>query len=286
MTALLAIFLLGSFLPANLAEAAILKNAGFIQGNIWYSQDSFSEGDKVRIYSAIFNNSGSDLMGAVEFYDKETKIGSSNFSAINGRLVEVWTDWTATAGAHEIFAKIVNAKISKVGGGFEDVELPSLTTAKSAKSALPKPLPKPVVVPEPLPASGPLGESEEEAAGAAQAREPLAAATSYAKAAVAIINGAADNLAQKIESQKEAVKKEIEVLNSVVSEPNSSPAGPEIGKVESSEKNIQVEKPLKYVYLASLGALGLVLENKILLYIVLFFAGYKIIKYLFRRFYT
>lgn len=275
-------FLLGSFLPADFAGAAVLKNAGFIQGNIWYSENSFFEGDKVRIYSAIFNNSGSDLIGAAEFYDKEEKIGSSNFSAINGRLVEVWTDWTVTVGGHEIFAKIVNAKIAKVGGGFEDVELPSLTTAKSAKSALPKP----VVVPKPLPASEPLRQSEESGTGATKAKESAEAAVGYAKAAISAVNGAADNLAQKIESKKEIIKKEIEALNNVVLESDSTPANPESDDSSGSKENVQFERPLKYVYLASLGALGLVLENKILLYIVLFFAGYKIIKYLFRRFYT
>ena len=48
------LILTGSFARA---DTATIKNAGFIQGNIWFSKNPFFEGDTVRIYSAIINSS-------------------------------------------------------------------------------------------------------------------------------------------------------------------------------------------------------------------------------------
>ncbi len=100
-------------LAASRVSAASL---GFIQGTIWYSKDPFFSGDTVRIYSAVLNGTSDDIIGSVSFYDNGKEIGKTPFTAASsGRLQEVWLDWQATEGEHEISARINNAFITKAG---------------------------------------------------------------------------------------------------------------------------------------------------------------------------
>ncbi len=270
------------WLNSFIAAAAILKNTGFIQGNIWYSEDPFYVGDSIRIYSAIFNNSGNDLIGVAEFYDGAEKIGSSNFSAINGRLVEVWADWTVTEGKHKIYAKIIDAKIAKVGGGYEAVDLPNVFTGSNEKSAFTKPVE--VSSQTQLPAA----QTEPQATGAETATTTFpaqiaATIIAYAEKSVAAINTTADNLAAKVEAKKIEVKNNITALNSQETK-NSVPVASQTsqkGSADTAEQPSQFKKPLDYLYLASLNALGFMLEYKILLYPILLFAVFKAFKLIF-----
>lgn len=268
--ALIAIYFFISFVPAS---AATLKNAGFIQGNIWYSEDPFYVGDTIRIYSAIFNNSGSDLIGTVEFYDNAEKIGSSNFSAINGRLVEVWTDWTVTPGKHKIYAKIVDAQIAKVGGGYEAVDLPTILTGNSEKSALLKPEEVKKIV-EKIEAE--KAATENSATGASSnpvvsvIADQIKNAAAAAEKTIEAINNAADALNLKIGLKKADLQTDIDIL---------SGSGLAVGGSVPETAVAQFERPLKYLYLASLNALGYVLEYKILLYGILTLTLIKIIKH-------
>ena len=51
------------------------SNTGFVPGNIWYSKDPFEEGDKVKIYTFIFNPDSRELSGTVIFFDKTVLLG-------------------------------------------------------------------------------------------------------------------------------------------------------------------------------------------------------------------
>lgn len=104
------------------AEAEEAINAGFVSG-LWYSSNNFFAGDNVRIYSAIQNNSGFDIIGKIQFFDNEEVVGESDFSVINGRLVEKWTDWSVKNGDHNIYIKLTDTKKAIIGGGFEPVTL-------------------------------------------------------------------------------------------------------------------------------------------------------------------
>lgn len=97
-------------------------NAGFVSG-IWYSKMPFFVGDQVRVYSAIHNHSGFDLIGKVKFFNGNFLIGGSDFSVVSGRVIEEWVDWKAVAGDHSLYVKIVDAKKSVVGKPLESVTL-------------------------------------------------------------------------------------------------------------------------------------------------------------------
>lgn len=109
------------FVPVATASGQTL-NAGFVQG-VWYSKTPFFAGETVRLYTAIQNNSGSDIQGTVEFLVNGNSVGESSFSAINGRIVEVWTDWKVTQGNHSVEASIKEAFRVEVGKTPEPISL-------------------------------------------------------------------------------------------------------------------------------------------------------------------
>lgn len=89
-------------------------NAGFVNG-LWFSRSPFFAGDTVRLYAALQNNSGFDIKGEATFFDKNEKIGKADFSVVNGRLFEVWTDWRVAEGSHTVSVAIT--KVFKVEVG-------------------------------------------------------------------------------------------------------------------------------------------------------------------------
>jgi len=111
-----------------IAEVAY-NNLGFLQNGIWYSKDPFFSGDKVRIYSAVFNSSANDLIGKVEFFDNGNSLGLTDFSVTGGgKIKDVWLDFIPTEGTHKISAKIVEAKISRVSQTPETITITNTQT--------------------------------------------------------------------------------------------------------------------------------------------------------------
>lgn len=112
------------------------SGVGFIQGNIWFSKNPFFAGDSIRIYTAILNNEADDVVGVVEFFDNEENIGTANFQAVKGASLEqVWIDWTASEGEHNIYAQISELKLSLPGGETKEIE-PSNTKSGEADIAV------------------------------------------------------------------------------------------------------------------------------------------------------
>ncbi|MFT5849988.1 MAG: hypothetical protein ACI9H6_000817 [Patiriisocius sp.] len=106
------LFLLLMLLPTPTLAQTL--NAGFVQG-LWYSQETIFADDTVRIYVAIRNNTGADLTGTVEFFDNEKRIERVNVSALDGRIIESWADWTPSFGSHSISATLTRTELHTVG---------------------------------------------------------------------------------------------------------------------------------------------------------------------------
>lgn len=119
---------------ALLAEETPLRNAGFVQTSIWYSKESFFEGDTVRVYTIVFNGSTYRLEGVVEFYDNDILIGSKSFALPGeGRVHDVWVDWVPKEGKH-----VVTARMAKTVAVFPDgkkypVAVGSVSTGNSER---------------------------------------------------------------------------------------------------------------------------------------------------------
>lgn len=116
------------FLTLSSPALAQELNAGFVQG-LWYGSNNVFADQQTRIYVAVRNNTGADLTGTVEFFDNEERIKRNNISALDGRIVESWADWTPTYGEHTITARISRTEIHKVGTSTESVEIVSTSAS-------------------------------------------------------------------------------------------------------------------------------------------------------------
>lgn len=103
-------FCLSHVMPAR-AEDFVAPDGGFIKEDIWFSKDKLVEGDKVKIFTAIWNGDKKPISGTVIFYDKDTLLGRKDFTVQPESLSVYSIDWQVTAGEHAISANITNSKI-------------------------------------------------------------------------------------------------------------------------------------------------------------------------------
>ncbi len=99
------VFLIGIFALLPFLAFADVANVGIIQG-IWFSDTQFFEGNTVRVYTAVQNNSGDDVEGVIEFFDNGESFGKRAFSTLNGRIIESWMDRVLSLGNHTFSVKI------------------------------------------------------------------------------------------------------------------------------------------------------------------------------------
>jgi hypothetical protein len=112
------------FLSLTPFTFAVEENAGIVQG-IWYADEEVFVDRPTRVYVAVRNNTGSDLTGTIEFYDGDKKLGRKSIQALNGHIVESWTDWNASYGNHTLKATLSRIELHKVGETEEEVEVTS-----------------------------------------------------------------------------------------------------------------------------------------------------------------
>ncbi|MFA6000415.1 MAG: hypothetical protein WC783_05615, partial [Candidatus Paceibacterota bacterium] len=129
------------FLPLTRIHAET-TNAGFVPSNIWYSQDPFQEGDKIKIYTLIFNPDSRELSGTVVFYDNTTLLGKKNFVVLGKEVKDISIDWTVNVGDHKIYATIENAKFLIGTGKYEDVTILENKSNESSRTVNKKIVPK------------------------------------------------------------------------------------------------------------------------------------------------
>lgn len=108
------------------------SNVGFIPANIWYSDTPNTQGEKVRIYTVVFNPYQKELKGNVSFYDGEMLLGKKDFVVPTIGTKEVYVEWTVTLGTHKIFARINNLKYLVSKGAYEDITVKEDTSETSA----------------------------------------------------------------------------------------------------------------------------------------------------------
>ncbi len=278
----LTIFIL-SFQYSFAAEET-LKNVGFLPSNIWYSKDPFFVGDKIRVYTVIFNGSDSDLEGTVEFYDNSTPIGKSGFSlAGGGRIRDIWIDWTATGGNHTISAKIINPKISAPGEAERSITIANAETGTNER-----------VVDFDINKNG-VADSKEIVKNAIATGEsvilskiddavkkvnevvPIKPVIETVKEKVEVVDDFRESQEKKVSLAVANVKKDLENLKVNESAAKIDSETPKISTEQSiKDKNEKdggikldktiAEKPFKYVYLFFLSILEYILKVKIIFY--------------------
>jgi hypothetical protein len=73
---------------------------------VWYSTLSVNDGDSIKIYAGIQNNSGIDFTGVAAFYVDDKEISSGPFSSTADSLKDVSANWVANPGDHNVQVKI------------------------------------------------------------------------------------------------------------------------------------------------------------------------------------
>lgn len=129
MKALLPLLISFTFLVPQWSHGEEL-NAGFVQG-LWYSSDVVFADTPTRIYVAFRNNTPNDLTGTIRFTDNDKRIGTSNVSALSGRLVEAWVDWSPTYGEHKLLVTLSNAEVHVIGEGSKPATLADITVEET-----------------------------------------------------------------------------------------------------------------------------------------------------------
>lgn len=73
---------------------------------IWYSSLSVKEGESIKIYAGIQNNSNVNFGGVVTFYIDDKEISHTSFSSTIDSLKEISTNWITNSGEHVVQVKI------------------------------------------------------------------------------------------------------------------------------------------------------------------------------------
>lgn len=118
------------------------SGTGFVSGNIWFSKESFEEGDKVKIYTFIFNPDSRELSGTVMFFDETVLLGKKDFIIPQRGAEDVSIDWTVTAGSHKIFGRIENARFFVSKGIYKEADLAEDETEKNSQTVSKKIIPE------------------------------------------------------------------------------------------------------------------------------------------------
>ena len=243
------------------------SNTGFVPGNIWYSEDPFEEGDKVKIYTFIFNPDARELSGTVIFFDKTVLLGKKDFIIPGKTANDVSTDWTVTAGSHSIFGKIENAKFLISKGKYEEVYLTENETEKSSRTVSKKIISKTTDT-----------NTDSNSASISDITKIIKEETPdfITKPIVSVTESLEtfrSNLNTASNDKKEEIKKEIQAL------------GAELPRGSSAPKDTisPLLKPFKYTEIFFLSVFSFILNNKILFYGILIIVVFFILRFIWKK---
>lgn len=253
--------LIFSFLPFNFIFAEE-TNIGFVSGNIWYSKDDPVVGEKIKIYTFIFNPDAKELSGTVVFFDKNTLLGKKDFIIGPKKASDISIDWTVTEGDHIIFGKIENPKFLVSKGKYEEIYLEKDETEKSKISIglLDKEEEKSIEK------NSPFVEDIKENINKYipdSISEPISSTIETAENFRIMTN---DSSIQK----KDSLKNEINLLKE-----NTN---------EDKKENI-IKKPLKYIELFLYSLAQFIFNSKILFYGILILIIFSIFRFIFNKFF-
>lgn len=251
---------------------AQVANVGFVPGNIWYSKDPFEEGDKIKIYTFIFNPDNKELSGTVIFFNKTVLLGKKDFIIAGKTAKDVSLDWTVTVGDHAIFAKIENAKFLISKGKYQEVYLAENETEKNARTVSKKIIPKSIdsdinfisqVVDKGFTSVSDITKTIEKNTPGFITESIISTKNS--------LEAFRENIRTTSEDKKEEIGKEIENLNKTKTAMNS--------KTTTNP----LLKPFKYAELFFLSIFLFILNNKIIFYSIIFIIIFFILRYIWHK---
>jgi hypothetical protein len=103
---LISFLLLPSNSSAQVASTTPTVINARVLPTIWYSTLSVNDGDSIKIYAGVQNNSGVDFTGTAVFYVDETEVAKTAYTSVADSLKDVSVNWVAVPGTHKIQVKI------------------------------------------------------------------------------------------------------------------------------------------------------------------------------------
>lgn len=126
--------------PAYEAVAGVsTSSAGIAESAIWFSKDPFSAGEKVKISTIVYNASPYRFEGTVAFDDGGTVVATREFALPAGKSLIIEAEWIATAGKHDLRAKIAAQRFTDASGGSVANAPAFVATGKETRNVLPLP---------------------------------------------------------------------------------------------------------------------------------------------------
>ena len=272
------LFLIFSLIPFKNAFAQV-PNVGFIPANIWYSKDPFVEGDKIKIYTLVYNPDVRELSCTVIFFDSATLLGTKDIKITAKSVKDVSIDWTVTVGDHTIFAKIENAKFLTSTGTYEEVYLAQNQSEESKRSVSKK-----IITGLPDNIMNSIADSTvvSNVKQLVENNTPafVTNALDYTTSSLENIRTSADT---SLENTKGAVQKEIDTLNKTNSVANTKTTNAKQNDVKNTTSNANsniILKPFKYVELFFLTIFSFIFKNTIIFYSLLAIVLFLIIRFI------
>lgn len=258
-------FILFFSISSNLFAA---QQAGFLPQNIWFSKDSFLEGDKIKIYTLVFNPDQRELYGSVLFFDNDTLLGKKTFSVPGTNVLQISIPWQVTSGQHVIYAKIENTRFLNSPGKYEDVYLSSNESEKT-KITIEK---KETNIEEKKEAEAKTENSESNNQVSKIGEYIKDNTPSFiAKPTVKI----AENLDSRRESIAESLSKEQSKIENDIKKTK-----------EPTEQKSKIKKPLQYIGLFFVSLFKFIFTKKILFYVLLALLIFFTVRFIWRKFFS
>ncbi len=266
---------------------AQISNAGFIPGNIWYSKDPFEEGDKIKIYTLIYNPDSRQFSGTVFFFDKTTFLGNKSFVVPGKSLQDVSIDWTATSGDHLIFGQIQGAKFLTTNNTYQDASLSEIKTSESKRSVPKKIIPTPTETNTNPPNTSTDSNIVSSISNTIKENTPEVVSSTISTTTNAVESFRQD-MGTLTENKKEVVQNEIKNLENKKTTPVSSTTKKDPAKstiVEGTSPSSQgiFLKPFKYTELFALSLFSGVFNNKFIFYGLIVIIIFFIVRFIVRR---
>lgn len=238
--------------------------SGFIPKQIWYSKEKLVEGETVEVHTPVWNGESDPVLVKVEFYSRDTLLGSRDVIIKPQELKDVSISWKVTAGEHLVSAKIVSS-IVLIGEEKKSVSL-RYTETNTDKLEVEKEK----IIPK------------ENTPGATN-QETLISDGLLPEKATNIINNSYNSVddfrsktSDKLSITKDKAKEEVEIIKNTTSQK----------ELAQKDKKIEdvVKKPFAYAKLFVISVLSFIFENKIIFYGLIILVVFFILKKIFQSF--
>ena len=273
-------FILIYFAFTQSAHAIDVSNTGFVPGQIWYSKDTIVEGDTVKVYTAVWNNSTSPLSTKVEFYDQNVILGTRDIVVNPLELKETDISWKVTAGDHIITAKIISPSVS-VSGKKQAVVVDNFTTEASHTFV-------PVVVQtingQPATSTDVIKSQIDKATSSLDNILPTSITTPVSQG-LNDVSTFRNDVYNKVSTSLQDTKKSLDLLN-IGNTKVETPVAKTDAKVISPSKTTtgdQVSKPMAYIKLFFLSILSFLFGSSLVFYSVIILVLFFIIRFIYSK---